>query len=148
MQTEAIELNTETIPVSTVNTDTQHLNDLMTEPNTLFTQFCEDHQRTNPRVSLSTLQKNNMMHANFLQYYYSTIISKYTNHRDVQDDEDFTALLAFYVNHMENVHNPDPFHINIGKGMTTTVRDARTASFQYCMQLLPQIQKKLLGVET
>lgn len=127
--------------------NTHHLNDLMTEPTTLFTQFCEDHQRNNPRVSLSTLQKNNMMHANFLEHYYSTIIIPYINHRDVKNDEDFLALLAFYANHMENVHNTEPFHINIGKGLTTTVRGARTASFQYCMQLLPQIQKKLLGVE-
>ena len=134
----------QTDSVEDTNTSRLDFTELMTEPNELFNEFCEAHQQKNPRVKLSTLQKNNMMQSNFLEQYYIDTISKYTQHPEIQNDEDFTALLAFFVNHMENVHNPEPF--NIGRGLTTTVRAARTASFQYCMELLPQIQKKLLAI--
>ena len=137
----------QTDSVEDTNTRTPDFTDLMTEPNELFNAFCEAHQQKNPRVNLSTLQRNNMMQSNFLEQYYTDTISKYTQHPEIQNDEDFTSLLAFFVNHMNNVHNPEPSNINIGKGLTTTVREARTASFQYCMeQLLPQIQKKLLSI--
>ena len=134
-----------TEPNSLLNTS---LRLLMTSPSVLFTHFCEDHQKKHPRVVLSTLQKNNTMQFNFLLHYYETAIQPNIQTPDMEADEDFMSVLAFYTDHMANVYNSKPFNINNGKGQTTNVREARTASFQYCMELLPQIQKKLLVVHT
>ena len=121
---------------------------LMTNPSALFTHFCEDHQKKHTRVALSTLQKNNTMQSNFLHYYYETAIQPHIQTSEAETDDDFMAILAFYTDHMANVYNSKPFNINNGKGQTTNVREARTASFQYCMELIPQIQKKMLVVHT
>lgn len=121
---------------------------LMTSPNVLFTHFCEDHQKSHPRVVLATLQRNNTMQSNFLHHFYETVIQPRVQLPEVDTDEDFMALLAFYTDHMANVYNSKPFNIHNGKVMTTSVREARTASFQYCMDLLPSIQKKLLATHT
>jgi len=118
----------------------------MTAPQALFINFCEEHQKTYPNVHLSTLTKNNAMQTNFLYDYYETVIQPNEDKPAVQNDEDFLALLAFYTDHMSNVRSTCPTNINSGKGQTTTIREARTASFQYCLQLLPQIQKKLLTI--
>ena len=133
-----------TTPPSEPTTPTLH--SLMTTPHTLFTNFCEEYQKKFPTVQLSTLTKNNTMQSNFLYDYYETVIQPTEHKTDIQNDEDFLALLAFYTDHMNNVSSDCPANINSGKGKTTTIREARTASFQYCLKLLPQIQKKLLTV--
>ena len=127
-------------------TTNKTLHQLMTAPQLLFTHFCENHQLDHPNVALATLLRNNMMQSDFLRDYYETVIQPYTRNPTVEEDEDFMALLAFYTDHMSNMFSTQPFNINNGKGQTTNVREARTASFEYCMELLPQIQNKLLMV--
>ena len=125
---------------------TPSLHSLMTTPQMLFTHFCEEYQKKYTNVQLSTLTKNNTMQSDFLYGYYETVIQPNEDKADIQNDEDFLSLLAFYTDHMSNVRSECPANINSGKGQTTTIREARTASFQYCLKLLPQIQKKLLTI--
>lgn len=125
---------------------TPGLHSLMTTPQILFANFCKEHQKKHPKVQLSTLTKNNAMQSDFLYHYYDTVIQPNEDKADIQKDEDFFALLAFYIDHMNNSCSDCPANINSDKGRTTTIREARTASFQYCLKLIPQIQKKLLTI--
>ena len=123
---------------------TNCLHYLLATPDTLFKEFCETHQTQHERVQLSTILKNTTMRAMFLHHYYETAIQPHNSHPQVENDEEYTALLSFYTCHMTNTSNStNPSHFHDGKKSNQTNRDARNASFQYCMELIPTIQKKL-----
>jgi hypothetical protein len=118
---------------------------LTTTPQANFEAYSKRHQLTYTKVVLASLMKNNKHQANFLNDFYESVIHPFRSHADIRDDEDYAALVSYYHNHMVNTGNyADVANSSNGKKATRTPREARTASFQYCMQeLLPEIQKKL-----
>lgn len=123
---------------------TKNLHYLLATPDTLFKEFCETYQNHHEGVQFSTIFKNTTMRATFLHHYYEMAIQPYNSHSQVENDEEYTALLSFYTYHMTNTANStNPSHFHDGKKSNQTNRDARNASFQYCMELIPTIQKKL-----
>ena len=129
------------------NESQNRLHYLLTSPQQLYTNFCEMYQEQHENVQLSTIMNNTQMKANFLYSYYEETIQPHNSHSEVENDEEYSALLSFYTCHMTNVANStNPSHFHDGKKSNHTNREARNASFQYCMRLIPCIQKKLVGL--
>ena len=118
---------------------------LNTTPQDAFERFCKEHQFTYPNVKLSTLMQNNMHQADFLNHFYQMVIKSFENQTELVVDEEYAALVSYFHNHMVNVSCYDNYsHSHNGKKITKTGKEARSASFVYCIQeLLPQIQKKI-----
>ena len=122
---------------------------LHANPQNAYEQFCKHHQHTHHNVKLATLMQNNMHQADFLNRFYQHIVNLFKEKEALATDEEFVALVSYFHNHMVNVSCYDNYsHSHNGTQVTKTGKEARTASFEYCIQeLLPQIQKRLRQVE-
>jgi hypothetical protein len=125
--------------------NTQLLNAVHTNARVAYEQFCKKHRLLHKKVKLATLMQNNMHQAEYLNIFYQLIIKHFNNNPKLVEDEEYITFISYFHNHMVNVSCYENYsHSHNGTKITKNGKEARTASFNYCVdELIPQIQKKL-----